>query len=355
MSVFGAPAYDHHELVVFRDDAASGLRAIIAVHNTRLGPALGGCRMFPYASDADALDDVLRLARGMTYKSALAGLPLGGGKAVIIGDPRTGKSRALLLAMADFVDSLGGRYITAEDSGTTVADMAVIGERTPHVSGVQVGGRFGGDPSPFTAYGVYCGMLAAIRHRLGRDDVKGLRVAVQGVGAVGRHLAERLIARGATVFAADPNADNLKRAGMLGATVVGVEEIAALEVDVFAPCALGAAIDAQSVENLRAPVIAGAANNQLASPAEGERLRRRGILYAPDFVINAGGIIEIYHQRLGSAPQQSERHIERIATVLRDIFARADREQRSTEAVAESMAEEIFMPASTPIETRQVL
>lgn len=355
MSVFSTPAYDHHERVVFRDDPTSGLRAIIAVHNSNLGPALGGCRMFPYASDAAALDDVLRLSRGMTYKSALAGLPLGGGKAVIMGDPQAGKSRALLLAMGDFVDSLGGRYITAEDSGTSVADMVIMGERTAYVSGVQMGGRFGGDPSPFTAYGVYCGMLAAIEHRLGRREVKGLRVAVQGVGAVGRHLAERLIARGAIVFAADLNADNLQRAQALGAKVVGVDEISGLEVEVFAPCALGASIDVVSLENLRAPVVAGAANNQLASPAQGERLRQRGILYAPDFVINAGGIIDIYHQRAGNATHQSERHIEGIATVLREVFVRADREQRSTESVAESMAEEIFLPASSPIKTRRAV
>ena len=225
MSVFSAPSFDQHELVAFHSDADSGLKAIVAVHNSNLGPAVGGCRMFPYMSDEAALDDVLRLSRGMTYKSALAGLPLGGGKAVIVGDPHRHKSRELLLAMGRFIDSLGGRYVTAEDSGTSVADMKVIGEQTAFVSGATSRQRFGGDPSPYTAYGVYCGIRAALRFQRGSDSLQGVRVAIQGVGSVGFHLAERLVRQGADVIVADVNAVNLARAERLGARVVAPEAV----------------------------------------------------------------------------------------------------------------------------------
>lgn len=347
MSVFSAPSFDQHELVVFREDAASGLKAIVAIHNTALGPATGGCRMFDYASDAAALDDVLRLSRGMTYKSALAGLPLGGGKSVIIGDPATRKNRPLLLAMGEFIESLGGRYVGAEDSGTCVADIAVMKEKTAFVSGVAKRQRFGGDPSPYTAYGVYLAIKTALRHQRGDDSLAGLRIAVQGAGAVGRHLAQRLLSEGAVVFVADVNAGNLRRAQDFGAQAVAPSQILSLDVDVLAPCAMGAVLDDETVQGIRANIVAGAANNQLAASTHGEALRSRGILYAPDFVANAGGIIDVYYQQIGGTAQQSEQHVEKIGEVLADIFQRADAERRSTHAVAESMAEAMFLVQPT--------
>lgn len=346
MSVFTAPSFDQHELVVFHKDPASGLQAIIAIHNSSLGPAVGGCRMFDYANDDAALNDVLRLSRGMTYKSALAGLPMGGGKSVIMGDPAQHKSRDLLLAMGDFIESLGGRYVCAEDSGTTVADMSVIRERTAYVSGVTKQQRFGGDPSPYTAYGVFCGIQAALLHQRGNDALAGIRVAIQGAGAVGRHLAVHLLKHGAAVFVADVNVDNLKRAEALGATAVATDRVLALDVDVLAPCAMGAIIDEASAETIRAGIVAGAANNQLASPEQGETLRRREILYAPDFVINAGGIIDVHYQQCGGDAEQSERHVEQIGGVLTNIFRQASQQGCSTHAVAESMAEALFKDKS---------
>lgn len=345
MSVFDSAFYDQHELVAFHSDKASGLRAIVAVHNTNLGPAVGGCRMFPYASDSAALDDVLRLSRGMTYKSALAGLPLGGGKSVIIGDSHTEKSRELLLAMGEFIDSLGGRYVTAEDSGTSVADMHIMRERTQHVSGITTKQRFGGDPSPYTAYGVYCGIRAALRYQRGTDALKGLRFAVQGAGAVGRHLIERLIRNGADVVVADIDAENLKRAQALGARLVSPQQILTTRADVFVPCAMGAVLNDKTVGELNVDIVAGAANNQLAAPEQGDSLRQRGVLYAPDFVINAGGIIDVFYQQQGKSGEQSEKHVERIGDVLTQIFQRSETEALSTHAVAEQMAEAIFQSA----------
>ncbi len=350
MSVFSAPSFDQHELVVFHKDAKSKLQAIIAIHNTARGPALGGCRMFDYASDEAALDDVLRLSRGMSYKSALAGLPLGGGKAVILGNPATEKSRPMLLAMGDFIESLGGRYVGAEDSGTCVADLATMQERTSHVAGVSKSQRFGGDPSPYTAYGVFCGIQAALRYQRGSEDLRGVRIAIQGVGAVGRHLAERLLNAGAKVFVADVNADNVRRIEALGAIVVAPSEILQLEVDVLAPCAMGAILSEALVEQVQATIIAGAANNQLASAAQAETLRSRGIVYAPDFVINAGGIIDVYYQHCARGEPRSEhkveRHVENISEVLNRIFRQAEKERRSTHAVAESMAQALFQSAA---------
>ena len=348
MSVFSSPSFDQHELVAFTEDPASGLKAIIAVHNTNLGSGVGGCRMFPYASDDDALEDVLRLSRGMTYKSALAGLPLGGGKAVIIGDHRTQKSPALLEAMGDFINTLGGKYITAEDSGTCVADMKVIAQRTKFVSGVDEQQSFGGDPSPLTAYGIYCGIKAALKHKFGRTNVNGCRVAIQGAGAVGRYLTEYLITDGAKVFVADINADNLKKAVELGAEEVSVDSIIAMDVDVFAPCAMGAILNDKTIPTLKTKLIAGGANNQLAEHRHGNVLRELGILYAPDFVINAGGIIEIHHQRVGTATQ-SKAHIAKIADTLAQIFASSEAQQISTVEVAERLARDKFDSSANAI------
>jgi len=339
-----SPSYDDHELVSYIKDKDTGLRAIIAVHNTNLGSAVGGCRMFPYANENEALQDVLRLSRGMTYKSALAGLPMGGGKAVIIGDHRNDKSPALLEAMGRFIDSLGGQYITAEDSGTCVADMKIIGRHTQYISGVSDDQSFGGDPSPLTAYGVFCGIQSAVNHRLGKQHLNGVRVAVQGAGAVGYYLIEQLIDAGATVAVADINQANVKRVEALGATPVSIDDIIGVDADVFAPCAMGAVLNDKSILSLGSPIVAGGANNQLAEIRHAEALRQRGILYAPDFVINAGGIIEIYHQWQGSSDVVSKAHIAKIGETLNQIFVASDQRGLSTAVVAEQLAEEIFKP-----------
>ncbi len=347
MSVFSHPEYDGHEQVAFHHDAASGLKAIIAVHNTTLGCGLGGCRMWPYASDAEALNDVLRLSRGMTYKAALAGLPQGGGKSVILGDPRQDKSPELMRAMGRFVEQFGGQYVVAEDSGTSVQDIRTMAEVTRHIGGLADGeamsqGR-SGDPSPATAYGTFVGLKAAVQHRLGRDDLKGLRVAIQGVGNVGYRLAQQLFEAGAELWVTDLHFPSVDRAVQdFRAKAVSMEQIFALDVDVFAPCALGAILNDITLPMLKAPVIAGAANNQLAAPRHGRALLERGILYAPDYAINAGGIIEIYHETHGYDEAKTRAHLDRIGSVLTQIFDRAQAEQKPTHEVADRMAEEIF-------------
>lgn len=347
MPVFDHDEFDHHEQVIFGSDEASGLRAIIAIHDTSRGPALGGLRIFPYASDREALTDVLRLSRGMTYKSALADLPLGGGKAVIIADPRHDKSPDLLRAMGRLIDRLGGAYITAEDSGSSEADMRHIADVTDHVGGLPRHGTASGDPSPFTAWGVFCAMKSAVRHGLGHDDLDGVRVALQGVGNVGAHLARHLHAAGARLVLTDVDATALARmAGELDAEAVTPATIADADVDVFAPCALGAALSESVVDRLTARVVCGAANNQLASPAIADRLMARGILYTPDYVANAGGVIEIAWQRRDDYHRDAVmQHIEGIGRTLDAIFARADREGRSPALVADDLARERFRTA----------
>lgn len=347
MSVFSHSEFDGHERVVFHHDAASGLRAIIAVHSTRLGCGLGGCRMFPYAGDAEALTDVLRLSRGMSYKAALAGLPQGGGKSVILGDPRRDKTPALIRAMGRFVDSLGGAYVVAEDSGTGVADIRLMADHTRHVGGLadaaSIAAGRSGDPSPATALGTFIGIAAAVRFALGRHDLRGLKVAIQGVGNVGYRLARHLHEAGAQLWVTDVHAPAIDRAvAEFGATAVAMDAIHALEVDVFAPCALGAVLNAQSIPQIRAPVIAGAANNQLATPADGQRLLDHGLLYAPDYVLNAGGIIDIHHERIGYDASAVEAHLARIGDTLTAIFERARTEQQPTGVIADAMAEAIF-------------
>ncbi len=348
MSVFSNLAFDHHEKVAFGADKGSGLRAIIAVHDTRLGPGVGGCRMYPYAGDDEALYDVLRLSRGMTYKSALAGLPFGGGKSVIIGNPHSDKTPSLMHAMGEFIESLGGLYVAAEDSGTGVEDIRTMAERTAHVSGLQDGTEHGGDPSPTTAYGVYLGIRTAVQYRLGADSMRGLRVAIQGLGNVGFHLAGRLVADGATVYGADVNEANLRRASeQHGVQVVSTDEILTQEADVFAPCAMGAVLNRETVDGLRVGIVAGAANNQLADEERADHLWDRGILYCPDFLINAGGIIDVYHQRSGSDVAVMREHVERIESNLQEILFRSDRAGRSPHLVAEDLAEEYLAAASS--------
>lgn len=344
--------FDDHELVVFGHDAPTGLRAIIAVHSTALGPAAGGCRMWPYAGTAEAVADVLRLSHGMSYKNALAGLPFGGGKAVIIGEPRSTKTPALLEAFGRLVDSLGGRYITAEDVGTTIADMEQVARATRYVSGLgAAAGEAGGDPGPKTALGVYLGIKAAVRFRLGRPELKGLTIAVQGVGGVGYHLCRLLAADGAQLCVADVRPGALQRAcGEFGARAVAVEDVLALDVDVLAPCALGAVLNAQSIPRLRTRIVAGAANNQLAQGQDGAALPAAGILYAPDYVINAGGIISVSHEYHGGGTEaQVIADIHAIPVRLTEIFERARRENRTTNAVADGMAcERLGRPPHRP-------
>ena len=348
MSVFSHKEFADHEQVVFCCDPSVGLKAIVAIHNTNRGPALGGCRMWPYGSDEEALRDVLRLSRGMTYKSAISNLDLGGGKSVIIGNPRSDKSEALLKAFGRFLEGLSGRYIAAEDSGTSVADMKVISQETKHVAGIvdkatKEGGTRSGDPSPATAYGTFVGLKAAVKQRLGRDDLSGLKVAIQGVGNVGFRLAKHLHEAGAKLWVTDIYADQVQRAvDELGATAVSSEEIFSLDVDVFAPCALGAIINDETLPRLHATVVAGAANNQLAEPRHGEALMQHGILYAPDYVINAGGIIDVSYERYGFDNEKMMKHVEGIYDTLMEIFERAKLENRPTGVVADEIAEERF-------------
>lgn len=356
MRVFKAPAFDDHEQVVFCCDPSTGLKAIIAIHNTNRGPALGGCRVWNYASEEEALHDVLRLSKGMTYKSAMAHLDLGGGKCVVIGDSRKDKSEALLRALGRYVDTLGGRYIIAEDAGTSVEDMKIVGEVTRHVVGIAdkvtaKGGTRSGDPSPATAYGVFIGLRAAVKYRLGRDDLNGLKVALQGVGHVGYRLAKYLHEAGAKLWVCDIYGDQAQRAAdEFKATVVPPEKIYQQDVDVFAPCALGAVINDDTLRLLRAVVVAGPANNQLAEDRHGEELMRRKILYAPDYVINAGGLIDVAYERQpgGYNRKKMLRHIERIDDTLIEIFERAEATGTASNVIADRIAEERFKTVKPP-------
>lgn len=347
MTVFSAPAFDQHERVVFGHDAESGLKAIIAVHNTNLGPALGGCRMYPYASDQDALDDALRLARGMTYKSALAGLPLGGGKSVIIGDPALHKCDVLFAAMGRLVHSLNGQYIVAQDSGTTADDLKIMARHCEHIAVTEVldaaGNRVNADPSPSTAYGVFLGIQAAVRQHLKRDELAGIKVAIQGLGNVGYRLSELLSAAGCELWVTDNNSLKVDRAVQeLQATSVACDDIASAPVDVFAPCALGASINDQSIAKLQATIVAGAANNQLAEARHASALQQRGILYAPDYVINAGGIIDVHYLRVGMQAEDIRARVDVIGDTLGEIFKRAADQGDTPENIAEQLAEERF-------------
>lgn len=347
MSVFNHKEFDKHQQVEFFADKSTGLRAVIAIHNTNLGPALGGCRMWPYADSAEALTDVLRLSKGMTYKAAMAKLKLGGGKAVIIGDPRKDKTPELMACMGRFVEQMGGRYITAEDSGISVDDIHKMAENTKHVSGVNAkyhynGGEADGNPAPSTAYGVFVGLKESVKYKYG-TDLNGVRVAIQGMGHVGYRLAKHLHEQGAELFVTDLYQDNVDRAvADFAATAVSPEKLFDLDVDVYSPCALGASINSGSVNKIKAKVIAGAANNQLENNGLGKILKQKGILYAPDYVINAGGVIDIYHQRILSTAAAMRSHIEGIGQTLREIYQRADADGCSTNDIANTIAEERF-------------
>ena len=341
MTVFEAADFDHHETVAFFDHKPSGLRAIIALHSTALGPACGGTRVYPYKSTEAAVTDVLRLSRGMSYKNAIADLPLGGGKAVFIGDPATDKTEARLLAYADAVNTLCGRYITAMDVGMTQHDMPVIARGTKHVAGYDQPGKPGGDSGPMTALGVFLGLKAAVKHRLGVDSTKGLTVAIQGLGKVGMKLAHQLHEEGASLIVSDVQQPAVEHAvHAFGAKAAHADDIATVECDVFSPNALGAVLNAKSIAHMHARVVAGAANNQLAHDSDGAALQARGILYAPDYVINGGGVICVAGQIFDWSNAEIERRVRAISDRLTQIFNRAEQENMPTGTVADHIAEE---------------
>lgn len=345
-AVWDLPDFDSHEGVHFFADSASGLRAVIAVHSTKLGPAAGGVRFWHYADSAAAVTDALRLSRGMSYKNAMAGLPLGGGKGVILAPERGATiSDAQLAAFGEAIESLGGRYVTAEDVGMSEARMKVIATRTRHVSGLPVeGGNAGGDPGPFTALGIYLGVEAAARRALGATSMAGVHVAVQGVGSVGGGLARRLAAAGAKLTLADVNADKAAAlAKELSADVVAAEDILAVSSDIVSPNALGAILTADSIAALDCRAVAGGANNQLATPADGDRIHARGILYAPDYVINAGGIINVGLEYLGLGDRaEVEARIAKIPERLTEVWDESDRTGAPASEVADTLAKRLI-------------
>ncbi len=321
-----------HEQVVHCYDPATQLRAIIAIHNTTLGPSLGGCRFWDYASEDEAIFDVLRLSRGMTYKSAVAGLPLGGGKAVLLGDVKRLKTPQLLQAFGRFVNRLGGAYITAEDVNMCVEDMSEVGKETSYVTGKARDQGGSGDPSPYTALGIYHGIRAAVQHRLGKSSLSGLHVAIQGCGAVGRNLAGLLHAQGVQLTVCDIVAANAqKMADQYGARIVPVEKSHALAVDVLSPCALGGSLSSRTIPEIQAPIVAGGANNQLLDEkTDGKALQEKGILWAPDFVINAGGIINVYHELEGYNEEKVRKAVMGIEQTLTELFLQAEKEHCTT-------------------------
>jgi leucine dehydrogenase len=339
VAVFNLPSFDNHEHVAFFSDEESGLKSIVAIHDTTLGPAVGGCRMWNYASDEEAITDVLRLSQGMTYKNAVAGLAMGGGKSVIIGDAKKDKTPELFRAFGRSIHSLGGRYYSAEDVGINTADIMIAHQETPYMAGLE--GK-SGDPSPFTALGTYLGIKAAVKHRLNKDSVRGLRVAIQGLGHVGYHLCRHLHDAGAKLIVTDLNQDALARvAHEFDATIVGLDEIYHQDVDIYAPCALGATINDQTINVIKASIVAGCANNQLAESRHGELLRDRGILYAPDYVINAGGIINVsFDNNYDKA--KSTAKVERIYDTLLSIFQQADSQSCQTSIIADELARNII-------------
>ena len=333
--------FHEHEQVAICHDRDSGLRAIIAVHDTTLGPGLGGIRMWTYPSDDAAMLDVLRLSEGMTYKNSLAGLPLGGGKTVVVGDPRTDKTPAKFVALGGFIDRLNGSYLAAEDVGTTTDDAELVATRTQHITGLPVARGGSGDPSPMTAWGVVCGIRAALAEARGDGSLEGVHVAVQGLGHVGADVARHLLDAGARVTVADIYADRVAPLAELGAQEAPPDAVHAVECDVLSPCALGAGINGTTLPELRCRIIAGAANNQLADETMGDELQARGILYAPDFAINAGGVINIGEELQGPYDaERAQRSVERIGDTLAAVFERARETGVSTHTAALAMARE---------------
>ncbi|MDP1975089.1 MAG: Glu/Leu/Phe/Val dehydrogenase dimerization domain-containing protein [Alphaproteobacteria bacterium] len=341
MTVFAARDFDDHEQVVFCSDRSNKLLAIIAIHNTNRGPSLGGCRMWPYATEQEAIDDALRLSRGMTYKSALAGLPYGGGKSVVIGNPRLDKTKELFESLGENVERLSGRYIIAEDVGTNVDDMETMLTKTRHVVGTRTGGS--DNPSPFTALGVFVGIKAAVKHKMRVNNLDGIKIAVQGLGSVGYKLCELLHKEGAHLIVSDIDTElNEKAKKEFNAKISSLDEILAEECDVLAPCALGAIVNDDTIDNIKAKIIAGAANNQLAQNRHGLALAQRNILYTPDYVLNAGGLINVSYEQHGYNKAKAEAHVLTIYDTLLEIFQQADAEKLPTNVAADRIAENRF-------------
>ena len=339
MRLFESIAEYGHEEVVFFNHPPTGLKAIVAIHNTNLGPALGGLRMWPYANEDEALEDVLRLSRGMTYKAAVSGLNLGGGKAVLIGDPEKDKSEGLFRALGRFIGSLGNRYITAEDVGTTVEDMEYIFQETDRVVGVHPVHGGSGDPSPFTAFGTVQGIKACLNKKYGSPSVSGRTFAIQGVGSVGYNLIKMISKEGGKIFACDINADRVERvADDFGVEPVPMAEIYDVEADVFAPCALGAVINGDTLPRLRCDIVAGSANNQLESEQWGTELESRGIVYAPDYAINAGGLINVAIELQGYNRERAYQAVSSIYNNIENIFRIAERDGIPSWQAADRMA-----------------
>lgn len=346
-SLFGLPHQAPHERVLIASDEATGLRTLIAVHNTARGPGFGGCRFWAYENDLAALHDAQRLSQGMSYKNALADLPFGGGKAVIVKPKGEFNREQLFAAFARAVDSLQGAYITAEDVGTTTADMRVVQRHTAYVSGIPRDGAFGGDPSPKTAWGVFVSVQAGAKAVLGRSDLQGLTVAIQGLGAVGWHLAAFLHQAGAQLTVADIDSTKTTKAqAQFGARVVGVDQILAAPVDVLAPCALGASLNAATIPTLQAKLVCGAANNQLALPSDGNLLADRGIAYLPDYLVNAGGIISVAREYRGEGEEQAVMaEVSRIAERVTELLARIKVSGRTPAAEADAWAQSLLVRA----------
>ena len=351
MTAFWTQAdYDDHELVEVVHDQASGLTAIISLHSTHLGPGAGGTRFWHYADPADAMRDALRLSRGMSYKNAMAGLPMGGGKAVILASKDRRKTPEMLAAFCDAVQALGGRYVTAEDVGISEADMVEVSRHTKFVSGLPVGeGEAGGDPGPFTAMGIYHGIKAAVEHKLGKSSLQGVRVALQGTGSVGGGVARLLAKDGARLVIADVDGARAQAlANEVGGEAVSPEQIMSVACDVFSPNALGAILDEEGIARLDCAIVAGGANNQLARPEHGQSLAERGILYAPDYVINAGGIISVALEYLARTEGQAcdinevRKRLKQIPDRLRTIWEESDRTGVSSDKVADRMAQKLI-------------
>lgn len=333
--------HGEHEEVIFCHNKEVGLKAIIAIHNTALGPALGGTRMWPYASEEDALVDVLRLSKGMTYKASAAGLNLGGGKAVIIGDSKKHKTEALFRAFGAYINSLQGKYITAEDVGTCVNDMEYVFMETPFVTGIPKSLGGSGDPSPYTAHGVLMGIKASVKEKLGADTLQGVRIAVQGLGNVGSYLVDYLIKEGAQIAVADIDQDRVKKiSAKHSVTTLDPDSIVTSECDVFAPCALGAVINDKTITKLKCKIVAGGANNQLAEARHGDALMELGILYAPDYVINAGGLMNVFVELEGYSQERAFDKTKAVYDNMMNVFKIAKTEKITTYKAADRLAEE---------------
>jgi len=343
MPIFTSRDFDQHEQVVCFYNAKLDIKAIVAIHNTALGPALGGCRLYPYENEQEAMDDVLRLSRGMTYKAAMANLPLGGGKMVVLGDPKTVKNKAFLEAIGTFVNSFQGKYITAEDMGMGIKDIGIMQETTPYVVGLPNGH---GDPSPITAYGVYQSMLATVRYKLGVQNLQGLKIILQGLGNVGYNLAKFLHEEGAHLLAYDPNPEAMARAVQeFNVTPLKAEAVMTTPADVYAPCARGGILNKETIAGLQVPIVCGGANNQLAQEEDGDLLRARNILYAPDYITNQGGLVCVWYEKQGQPLSFAYEHINRVHDTLTEVFQLAERQKISTNRASNEIAESRFRRA----------